>query len=119
MMGFTVFGGIYSLLRSLYLLRLGYGPEFIGLVAAVGMLGWALACLPAGSIGRRLGVRQAMILGLGLATVGYCLFPLAEWLPNPWRSTWLILSYLFSNLTIALFDVNSQPFLMNATTPEE
>ena len=39
MMGFTVFGGAYSLLRSLYLLRLGYGLAFIGLISAVALLG--------------------------------------------------------------------------------
>ena len=119
LMGFTVFGGIYSLLRSLYLLRLGYGPEFIGLVSAVAMLGWALACLPAGAVGRRLGSRRAMILGLGLATLGYFLWPFAEWVPAGGRSAWLVLTYLFSDLAIALYDVNTGPFLMDATTPEE
>jgi MFS family permease len=119
LMGFTVFGGIYSLLRSLYLLRLGYGPEFIGLVSAIGMLGWALACLPAGAVGRRLGSRRAMILGLGLATLGYFAWPLVEWLPAGWRAAWLVLTVLFSDLSIAMYDVNSQPFLMDATTSEE
>lgn len=119
MMGFTVFGGAYSLLRSLYLLRLGYGPAFIGLISAVALLGWALACLPAGAIGRRLGSRRAMVLGLGLATVGFCLWPLAEWVPVGGRAAWLLLTYLFSDLAIALYDVNSGPFLMDATTAEE
>ena len=119
MMGFTVFGGAYSLLRSLYLLRLGYGPEFIGLISAVALLGWALACLPAGAIGRRLGSRRAMVLGLGLATVGFCLWPVAEWVPVGGRAAWLLLTYLFSDLAIALYDVNSGPFLMDATTEEE
>lgn len=119
MMGFTVFGGAYSLLRSLYLLRLGYGPAFIGLISAVALLGWALACLPAGAIGRRLGSRRAMVLGLGLATVGFCLWPLAEWVPVGGRAAWLLLTYLCSDLAIALYDVNSGPFLMDATTPEE
>jgi len=47
LMGFTIFGGIYSLLMNLYLLRLGYGLEFIGVVNAAALLGWAVACLPA------------------------------------------------------------------------
>jgi len=118
-MGFTVFGGIYSLLRGLYLLRLGYGPEFIGLVSGLALLGWALACLPAGAIGRRLGSRRAMILGLGLATLGFVLWPLAELIPAGGRAAWLVLIYLFSDLAIAMYDVNSSPFLMDATTPAE
>ncbi|MBM4027183.1 MAG: MFS transporter [Planctomycetes bacterium] len=119
LMGFTVFGGIYSLLRSLYLLRLGYGPEFVGLVSGVALLGWALACLPAGAIGRRLGSRRAMVLGLGLATIGFVLWPLAELIPVDGRAAWLVLIYLFSDVAIAMYDVNSGPFLMDATTSEE
>jgi MFS family permease len=61
---FTIFGGIYTVLLNLYLLRLGYGPEFIGLVNAVGLLALALFFLPAGAITRRWGLRRAMIAGL-------------------------------------------------------
>jgi MFS family permease len=119
LMGFTVFGGIYSLLRGLFLLRLGYGPDFIGLASAIALLGWALASLPAGAICQRLGSRRSMVLGLGLASLGYLLWPFALWLPPSWRPAWLILTYLFSDLTIALYDVGAGPFLMNATTSEE
>ena len=119
-MGFTIFGGIYSLLFNLYLLRLGYDLSFIGLVNAVALLGWALACLPAGSIGGWLGSRTAMILGLGLALLGYLLVPLCELFPpGVARSAWLIGSYLAGNVFIALYDVNSQPFLAAASSPVE
>ncbi len=59
LMGFTIFGGVYSLLMNLYLLRLGYGPGAIGVANAAGLLGWALACLPAGRLGRRWNKRLA------------------------------------------------------------
>jgi len=36
-MGFAI-DGVYTVLLNLYLLRLGYGTEFIGLVNAVGLL---------------------------------------------------------------------------------
>ena len=39
LIGFTVFGGIYAVLLNLYLLRLGYGPPFVG-------LSMRLACWP-------------------------------------------------------------------------
>ena len=41
LIGFT-FLGIYAVLFNLYLLRLGYGPEFIGTVNGVSQLGFAL-----------------------------------------------------------------------------
>jgi len=53
--GFTVFGGIYAVLLNLYLLRLGYGPQFVGLINGTGQLAFAIFCLPAGALGRRWG----------------------------------------------------------------
>ena len=46
LIGFCLFSGIYSLLFNLYLLRLGYGPTFVGQVNAVGGLAFALSSLP-------------------------------------------------------------------------
>jgi MFS family permease len=119
-MGFTIFGGIYSLLLNLYLLRLGYGPTFIGLVNAAAMLGWALACLPAGALGRRWGSRRAMVIGMSITMVGCLLVPFCEIAPpGPWRGAWLMGSYLLGNVAISLYDVNSQPFLAAVSTPAE
>jgi hypothetical protein len=39
--------GIRTVLFNLYLLRLGYGLEFVGLVNSVGMLAFAFSALPA------------------------------------------------------------------------
>ena len=120
LMGFTIFGGVYSLLLNLYLLRLGYGPEFIGLVNAAALLGWALACLPAGWLGRRWGSRRSMVSGMGVAMAGYLLLPFCELVPaGPWREAWLVATYLIGNVAISLYDVNSQPFLAEASTPAE
>ena len=66
-LGLTVWGGIYSVLLNLYLLRLGYDPEFVGLISASGYLGFAVFCLPAGALGGRWGNRRTMIAGLSLA----------------------------------------------------
>jgi MFS family permease len=119
MMGLTLFGGAYSLLLNLYLLRLGYGPEFIGLLHGIGTLGWATGCLPAGALGQRMGSRRALIAGMGIAAFGYMLLPLAGWFPGSRQSAWLIGTYLWGNLIIALYDVNSGPFLMDVTHAEE
>ena len=39
--------GVRAVVLNLYLLRLGYGPEFIGVVNSAGALVFALSCLPA------------------------------------------------------------------------
>lgn len=117
--GFTAFGGIYPLLLNLYLLRLGYGPELIGLVNAAGLLSLAVFSLPAGALGRRLGIRRMLIAGMSLATVGFGLLPLGEFIPRVYHARWAVASYALAWLGAAFYIVNGTPFLMGATRPEE
>lgn len=119
LIGFTVFGGIYAVLLNLYLLRLGYGPEFVGLLNAAGMFALAILSMPAGAIGERLGCRRAMIVGMGVAMVGYGLLPLSEMGPHSFQSAWLLSTFVLAMTGLTLYIVNSNPFLMNATTTRE
>lgn len=119
LIGFTVFGGIYTVLLNLYLLRLGYGPSFVGLVNAAGFATLAVAALPMGALGSKIGVRRAMILGMTLIMAGCALLPLAEFVPVGVRPGWLVAMYAVIQLGMTLHIVNSQPFLMDATTPVE
>lgn len=117
--GFAILNGIYPVLFNLYLLRLGYGPQFVGLVNAVGLFGYALSALPSGVIASRLGLRRTMIVGVTVSAVCYGLQPLAELCVSPLRETWLLGSRLLAVVGLALFFVNSMPFLTSATGPEE
>jgi MFS family permease len=119
MVGFTVFGGITPVLLNLYLLRLGYGPEFIGIVNAAFPLAITVFSLPAGIMGRRWSVRRMMVAGLCLAGMGCGLLPLAELLPAIWQERWILVSYVIAGIGIALYLVNANPFLMGSTTFEE
>ena len=60
--GFAVEGGIYSVLFNIYLLRLDYGTDFIGVVNSVGHFSYAIAALLAGVAGQRWGVRRIMLV---------------------------------------------------------
>jgi MFS family permease len=119
LVGFAIDGGIYSVLLNLFLLRLDYGPEQIGLINAAGTLAFALACLPAGVIGARWGSRQIMLLGLALLAAGSVLLPLADLLPAAWRLAWLLVHVSVLYLGLALYFVNTAPFVMEAIRPEQ
>src|SRR3954452_1233883 len=119
LVGFAIDGGIYSVLLNLFLLRLGYGPEQIGLINAAGTLAFALACLPAGVIGARWGSRQIMLLGLALLAIGSLLLPLADLLAPSWRLAWLLAQVSVLYLGLALYFVNTAPFVMEAIRPEQ
>jgi MFS family permease len=119
LVGFAIDGGIYSVLLNLFLVRLGYGPEQIGLINAAGMLTFALACLPAGVVGARWGSRQIMLLGLGLLSAGGLLLPLADTLPPAWWLAWLLAQICVLYFGLALYFVNTAPFVMEAIRPEQ
>lgn len=111
--------GVRTVVFNLYLLRLGYGTEFVGLINAVGALAFALMCPLAGVMGTRWGSRNMLVAGMGMLAVGYGLLPLADSVPVEWRMAWLLVTTVLSYLGFALNLVNSMPFLMEATGLEE
>ena len=119
LIGLTFEGGIYAVLFNLYLLRLDYGPEFVGQVNSAGLLAFALSSLPAGLIGSHWGCRNALLNGLGLVMLGMGLLPLAELCPPMWRSAWLFGGLIIMYIGLALFFVNAAPLLMANSRPEQ
>jgi MFS family permease len=116
LIGFTVDGGIYSVVFNLFLLRLGYGPEFVGQVNSAGLLAFALCSLPAGALGGRIGNRRAMIVGLCVMMVSSLLLTYSESIGTTWREPWIFATYCLFHSSIAIFFVNTAPFLMASTT---
>jgi MFS family permease len=111
--------GIYVLIFNLYLLRLGYGPEFIGLVNGAAQLGVVAFSLPAGILGRLWGSRRVLMAGLVVATLGLILVPVAEFVPDSWQASWLVLTYILAWLGGATYLVNGLSFVMAVTDGPE
>jgi MFS family permease len=114
--GFAVDGGVYAVLLNLFLLRLGYGPQQIGLVNAAGTLTFALSCVPAGALGARWGSRRMLLIGLSLLLAGCTLLPFADMLAPAWRLPWLLANDIVLYLGLALYFVNTAPFVMAAVS---
>jgi Na+/melibiose symporter-like transporter len=119
LIGLTTYGGIYATLFNLFLLRLGYGPEFIGLVNAAGSVSWSAFCLVAGWLGGRLGPRRVMVIGLTFLTLGNALLPLAGLVPGSWEQGWLVWINALGAGGMAMYVVAANPFLMAITAVEE
>ena len=117
--GFSLFGGIYSLLLNLYLLRLGYDPKFVGIFNATGALSFAIFSLPAIALANRIGSRRTMIVGTLVALVGYAALSQIELMPYSLRSTFALSTYSFGLFGVALYVVNGSPFLMSIVTPAQ
>jgi predicted MFS family arabinose efflux permease len=112
------FFGIQMLLKVLYLLRLGYGLEYIGVFSAIGAMAYMTMSLPSGALGGRLGTRKTMLTGGATAMVGMAILPLVEVLP-PWsQNAWPILSQVVLIGGWAMFSVNLVPALMATTSAQ-
>lgn len=119
LVGFTLDGGVFSVLFNLFLLRLDYGPEFIGQVNSAGLLAFALSSLPAGALGARLGNRRMMLVGLAMMVGGGALVPLAPLLGASVTGPLLIAAYMTLFIGLALYFVNSVPFVMDISSVGE
>jgi MFS family permease len=84
LIGLSYFGFV-TVLLNLYLLRLGYGTAFIGLVNGGSALAFAVSSVPAGAAGGRWGYRRTVVLGIFLLSAGTLLLPLSEYLPDAGR----------------------------------
>jgi MFS family permease len=116
--GFSFFG-IYTVLFNLYLLRLGFGLEFIGLANGLSWLAMVVFSLPAGELARRGGGRRIMIAGTILTVAGFGLLPLAEFAPPSLWAAWLIAAWVVAGIGWTAWAVGASPFLMAATSPAE
>ncbi len=112
----SLFGG-YAVLMNLFILRLGFGPGFVGLVNGVGLLCWAVAAPLAGARANRFGYRRLMVFGLGSVFVGTSLLPFGADLSGDSRAVWIVASYSVAAAGAGIFFVNFSPFIMGAVAP--
>ncbi len=100
-----VTGGILLVLYNLYLVSLGYGTDFVGLVLFVGTIGGGIAIFPAGFCVDRFRSKTILIasnLLIGVAGVGQILFRQ----PAP-----LLISAFLAGVGLAFILVINAPFL--------
>ena len=113
------FFGIQNLIKILYVLRLGYGLEYVGVFSAMGALAYMVMSLPGGALGSRFGAQAIMRVG-GLVTVlGMVLLPLTEMATGRVQATIPLVSQVLLAGGWALFNVNMAPALMGLTTAQE
>lgn len=115
--GFAYFG-LQAVLLNLYLLRLGYGPEFIGPMIGLGQGVWAAMALPAGALGRRWGTRRALITWQSLHAIGMLIVLSAESVSGGGRTAALLVGWSVFWIGGAFGAANGTPFIMHVTTPD-
>ncbi len=114
----TLDGGITTVIQNLYALRLGFGPELIGLINSLGMLVFALLSLPSGRIGERYGHHRIMRAGAVVIFGGALLVPITGLVPDNLRAIVLVLSGLLTNIGLAGYYANAAPYVVAWTGAE-
>ncbi len=109
--------GLHFLLINLYLLRLGYSVEFVGIFVSVGAFSFSFFSFLVGFIGRRWGSRRPMIFGLIVLALSLAMLALTVFVPVGWRTIWLISFCILREFGNAFYLVNSNPYLMQITDP--
>lgn len=108
----------YSVIFSIFLVyavrRLGLSAETIGLVLAIGNVGWLLGAFAASPVSRRFGIGRTLVLSGILSGPPSLLVPLA---PVSFPIPFLIASQLVTALGVVLYNVTAIS-LMQALTPD-
>jgi MFS family permease len=117
MIGF-VHLGINAVLLNLFLKEIGFDLGFIARLSGIGLAAWALAAFPAGALGQRFGLRNTLIAGYGIVSLGLCAFLFVIWLPRPLWEAWLIVTNVIVWVAAAPVVVCGTPYLMGIT-PEK
>jgi predicted MFS family arabinose efflux permease len=112
------FMGMLQLLKSIYVLRLGYGPEFTGVFFATGALSFSLSSIPGSIAGGRFGPRRLMIGGAIMMLGGVLLLPIAEFAPISARSACLLSAQIIASSGWSTYNVNQISAMMSYSTPE-
>jgi MFS family permease len=110
------FFGVQMLLKVLYVLRLGHGPEYVGWFGASASLAYMGMGMPSGALGGRFGARRIMLVGSVVTVAGMAILPLSEFVPHWARDGWPIASQIVLTMGWSMFNVNFVPALMATTT---
>lgn len=110
--------GMMQLLKVLYILRLGYGPDYVGTVFASGALSFMLGSMVAGALGARFSPTRVIAVGAVVNVAGMALLPFTEAVPLSLRTFWPLLVQIVSSSGWAIVQVNLVPALAAFTTDD-
>lgn len=111
----TAYFGVSAVLFNLYLVRLGFGPEFIGLLSGAGQFVWALCALLAGVFSRRFGLRTSLLVSAAGQGLGMLALLCVESLPREIWPAWLLVTWMAQWALAAPLTVSGAPLLMQVT----
>ena len=104
--------GIYLIAVNLYLLRLGFGPEFIGNVTGSGIAAYSATAFLSGYLFRRRSAGRLVTLGVSLVIIGLVGIATADLVPPGVQPRWVLATNAVAWMGGGLFGVGRLPYLV-------
>ncbi len=109
----SLYVGIANVIFNLYIIKLGYNEQFIGLIVSVTMIATALFAFPAAQLCDRIGSKKSLLLsGILSAAVMLLLYILTS-------QEWLLILSLLSGIFSTVPTIIAAPFMVENSTPED
>ena len=103
--------GIYLIALNLYLLRIGFGPPFIGVVTGSGIAAYSVMALLAGYVGRRRSAARQVVCGVLIIVFGLVGIAYTDLVPGSARAGWVLAANALAWMGGGLFGVGRIPYL--------
>jgi MFS family permease len=110
--------GIYLIAVNLYLLRLGFGPEFIGVVTGSGIAAYSGMALLSGYVGRPRSAARQVTCGVLIIVFGLIGIAYTDLVPGDARAGWVLTTNALAWMGGGLFGVGRLPYLAAVATDQ-
>ncbi len=109
----SLYVGMASVIFNLYVLRLGYNEQFLGLIISVTMISTGIFAFPAAQVCDRIGSKKSLLYSTALSTIVlYLLYVLTS-------QEWLLILSLLSGIFSTVPTIIAAPFMVENSTPED
>ncbi len=109
----SLYVGISSVVFNLYIIRLGYNEQFLGLIISAMMIATGLFAFPAAQICDRFGSKKSLVYsGILSSLILFLLYTLTS-------QEWLLVLSLLSGILSAIPTILASPFLVENSTADD
>ncbi len=105
--------GIYGVIFNLYVLKLGYHEDLLGLMLSIVYIGTGIAALPAAIMCDRIGRKNTLLISSVITAASlFMLYTVTS-------KEALLVASVMQGIGSALMTVSASPFLVESSTPDE
>lgn len=105
--------GIYGVIFNLYILKLGFHEDLLGLMLSIVFISTGIAALPAAFLCDRIGRKYTLLLSIIITSISLLLlYTLAS-------LDWLLVLSIAYGVGTSLYTIAGSPFLMENSSPDE